>query len=114
MATVPFFIAVIPSPADAAPGTAGRDAATAKYPCFRAWTKVRQVGRLIEDGIAIRSGLRSGCDAVGYGYRNHDLTYHCFTSGENGTWTHLSDDTTGVQGWVRDSLLTGGGSSHHC
>lgn len=60
-------------------------------------------------GVYIRTGPHTWCAALGQGQLSHTVDYHCYTVGEtvNGwsTWTYLRDVSTGVSGWVNDSLL---------
>jgi hypothetical protein len=60
-------------------------------------------------GVYIRTGPHTSCTALGQGQLTHNVDYHCWAVGDtvNGwsTWTYLRDTTTGVSGWVSDSLL---------
>ena len=72
-------------------------------------------GRLFAGNyINIRTGPSTACTSLGQGQRTHNVQYNCYKSGENGTWTYLRDTTTGVSGWVKDSLLSDGGSYEEC
>ena len=63
--------------------------------------------------INIHTGPYTGCTSLGQGQLTHTVDYWCFTYAEqvtaNGltmaTWTYLKDVTTGVSGWVSDTLL---------
>ncbi len=67
------------------------------------------------DGANQRSGSSTGCASKGIAYSSHTLDYHCYTVGNDGyTWTFLRNDSTGVTGWVRDDLLSDGGSYVGC
>ncbi|MGA4844638.1 SH3 domain-containing protein [Streptomyces sp. G45] len=67
------------------------------------------------NGANERSGSSTGCAITGIAYNSHRLDYHCYTSGNDGkTWTYLRNDSTGVSGWVRDDLLSDGGSLYSC
>ena len=61
-----------------------------------------------------RSGTSTTCAALGVAQTSDVLDYHCFASGENGSWTYLRNTRTNVQGWVKDSLLKDGGSVIRC
>jgi SH3-like domain-containing protein len=109
-------LAVFASPASAAPTTTGQNAPeVSPLACTQpSWTSHPQAGGFTTDGTNIRIGPTTQCTSVGLGYRSHSVTYHCYRSGEGGTWTHLRNNTTGAQGWVKDSLLVGYGSSYPC
>lgn len=64
--------------------------------------------------INIRTGPSTACTSLGQGQASHRVQYDCWKSGENGTWTHLFDETTGIEGWSKDSLLVHNGSNFHC
>ncbi|MEU1850485.1 SH3 domain-containing protein [Streptomyces sp. NPDC019990] len=67
------------------------------------------------NGANQRSGSSTGCAINGIAYNTHRLDYHCYTQGNDRyTWTYLRNDSTGVSGWVRDDLLSDGGSLVHC
>ncbi|MEV5439509.1 SH3 domain-containing protein [Streptomyces sp. NPDC052682] len=67
------------------------------------------------DGANERSGSSTSCTIKGVAYNTHRLDYHCYTWGNDGhSWTYLRNDSTGVTGWVRDDLLSDGGSLVHC
>ncbi|MEU0738674.1 SH3 domain-containing protein [Streptomyces sp. NPDC006134] len=67
------------------------------------------------DGANQRSGSSTSCTVKGIAYSTHALDYHCYTVGNDGyTWTYLGNDATGVTGWVRDDLLSDGGSYVSC
>lgn len=109
-------LAVFAAPASAAPTTMGQSASGVRpLACTQpGWTSHPQSGGFTTDGTNIRIGPTTECTSVGLGYRSHSVTYHCWRSGAGGTWTHLRNNTTGAQGWVKDSLLVGNGSSHSC
>ncbi|MBY8881575.1 SH3 domain-containing protein [Actinacidiphila acidipaludis] len=66
-------------------------------------------------GANIRSGSSTGCAIRGTADAGHKLNYYCWTLGsDNASWTYLKDQTTGVQGWVYDQLLSDHGSSLYC
>lgn len=62
-----------------------------------------------------RNGSSKSCKAVGALQPTDDALYYCWTR-ENPqyTWTYLKNIRTGVQGWTRDDLLRGNGSSRPC
>ncbi|MDX5456160.1 hypothetical protein ACFWRG_14635 [Micromonospora tulbaghiae] len=67
------------------------------------------------NGANERSGSSTGCGINGVAYNTQQLDYHCYTVGNDGyTWTYLRNNSTGVQGWVRDDLLSDGGSYVYC
>jgi hypothetical protein len=66
------------------------------------------------NGINIRTGPSTSCTSKGQGQASHSVQLDCWTSGDGGTWSHLFDFTTGVEGWVKDSLLVGNGANPHC
>jgi hypothetical protein len=67
------------------------------------------------DGANERSGSSTSCVAKGIAYSTQTLNYYCYTVGNDGyTWTYLRNVTTGVTGWVRDDLLSNGGSFVYC
>ncbi|MFD4669908.1 hypothetical protein ACFWNN_09245 [Lentzea sp. NPDC058450] len=76
--------------------------------------KDSRTGRLFDgSNVNIRRGPHTACTSDGQGQLTHNVDYHCYAIGDsvtrNGvtytTWTYLRDTTTGVQGWVSDSLL---------
>ncbi|MBN1174164.1 MAG: hypothetical protein JXA67_18480 [Micromonosporaceae bacterium] len=66
------------------------------------------------NGINIRTGPSTACTSLGLGYSSYSVMLDCYKSGQNGTWSHLWVENTGVQGWVKDSLLVGGGANTYC
>ncbi|MFI6059383.1 SH3 domain-containing protein [Streptomyces sp. NPDC051286] len=70
------------------------------------------------NGANERSGSSTGCGINGLADSNDRLDYHCYTVGSDGhTWTYLRDDNgtnADVYGWVRDDLLSNGGSYVYC
>ena len=66
------------------------------------------------NAINIRTGPSTACTAVGQGQASHSVQLDCYKSGEDGTWSHLYDFTTGKEGWSKDSLLVGSGANRHC
>lgn len=67
------------------------------------------------NGANARSGSSTGCAIKGVAYNTQTLDYHCYTAGNDGyTWTFVRNDSTGVTGWIRDDLLSDGGSYVNC
>ncbi|CCH34946.1 SH3 domain-containing protein [Actinosynnema sp. NPDC047251] len=73
----------------------------------------RAYTRDFEQGTNIRSGPSTACAIVGVGYPENSIDYHCWVSGEGGTWSYLRTRND-VYGWVKDSTLKGGGSIVQC
>ncbi len=72
-------------------------------------------GHTTTDGVHIRVGSGVNCAGAGSAQKSHLLNYYCYTDGLDGyTWTYVKDVTTGVQGWIRDDLLTNHGSDRYC
>jgi len=114
LAVVAVSTAALAAPANAAP-VGATSAEVVPLACTQpSWTSNPQAGGFTTDGTNIRIGPTTECTSVGLGYRSHSVTYHCWRSGAGGTWTHLRDNTTGAQGWVKDSLLVNNGSSYSC
>lgn len=68
-------------------------------------------------GANMRTGSSTSCAIAGTADSGHHLDYHCFTIGDDRqTWTYLRDDSKSpdVYGWVRDDLLSDGGSAYQC
>ncbi len=70
--------------------------------------------------INIRTGPGTACPPVnghfGLGQGNHWVQVDCWKNagvGE-GSWTHLWDDSIGVEGWTKDTLLSGDGAHVQC
>jgi hypothetical protein len=61
-----------------------------------------------------RSPSTGTTQICGVAQASHRADYHCFTEGEGGTWTYVRDVNTTFAGWVRDDLLSDGGSFVHC
>ena len=53
----------------------------------------------------IRTGPSTACTAVGQTAPGHRLNYHCYVSGDGGTWTYVRDLNNSKRGWVKDTLL---------
>lgn len=62
-----------------------------------------RIGRFIRvEGARIRTGPSTACTALGLAYPSYTVQLDCTRAG----WTHLFVYNTGVQGWVRNDLLT--------
>ncbi|MFI8291830.1 SH3 domain-containing protein [Streptomyces sp. ms191] len=67
------------------------------------------------NGANERSGSSTGCVSKGIAYNNDQLNYFCYTVGNDGyTWTYLHNRSDNVYGWIRDDLLSNGGSFVPC
>ncbi|MBB5868695.1 SH3-like domain-containing protein [Allocatelliglobosispora scoriae] len=81
-------------------------------------TNENRPGAFLGAGVNIRTGPGTNCVVLGAGYTNHSVTYRCWTWGDNvngtSSWTLLRDNSTGVTGWVNDSLLSNFGSQQFC
>ncbi|MFF4802354.1 hypothetical protein ACFY1U_28780 [Streptomyces sp. NPDC001351] len=60
-----------------------------------------------DDGVRIHSGPGTGYSVNGLGYRGHSVTKHCFV-GYDDQWTYITDNTTGVSGYVTPIYLDNG------
>jgi hypothetical protein len=97
-----------------AASTAGASSAQAN-PCAQPdWSHHPEAGGFLEGPTNIRSGPYLDCTVRGTGLHGDTVTYHCWTSGQDGTWTFLTNHATGVMGWSKDSLLENNGSQYHC
>ncbi|MFB6892411.1 SH3 domain-containing protein [Kitasatospora sp. NPDC056327] len=67
-----------------------------------------------KNGVNMRSGPSTGCAALGVAYSTQLIDYHCYLPVGDYTWTYARNDATGVKGWIRDDLLTDGGSLVRC
>ncbi|MFG2715346.1 SH3 domain-containing protein [Streptomyces goshikiensis] len=70
------------------------------------------------DGVVnMRSGASTGCPANGVAYRGQALDYHCYApplADDDYSWTYARNVSTGVEGWIRNDLLTDFGSKVKC
>ncbi|MER5206654.1 hypothetical protein [Streptomyces sp. NPDC002825] len=73
-----------------------------------------RAGSTNTDYVNIRSGPTTECVALGQAQTSHSLVLHCWVAGQDGTWSHVRDETTGISGWIKDSLLNGYGSPLPC
>jgi uncharacterized protein YraI len=74
-------------------------------------------GQFIGSGVNIRTGPGADCTSLGHGQVGQRATYHCQVIGHDGyLWTHLTNNATGVSGWVRENFLSGNppGSPYGC
>lgn len=94
--------AVLAAPAQAAQPDITSDASTA----------VRAVsGRFYTDGVNIRDEPNLDGTIRGLGYRSHRITVYCGIRGPLETyWWRITDNTTGVRGYIEQSY--GGPSSN--
>ena len=76
---------------------------------------VGETGHVAADGVTLRSGTSAACQPpVATINPNDVLRYQCWTEGQDGTWTYLQDGNTGKWGYIRNDLLTNGGSRVPC
>jgi hypothetical protein len=74
-----------------------------------------ETGHAAADGVTLRSGTSPACQPpVATINPNDVLRYQCWTEGQDGTWTYLQDGNTGKWGYIRNDLLTNGGSRVTC
>ena len=72
-------------------------------------------GHTLGNGVNIRVGSGTNCAPAGQAQASQSLNYYCYTWGLDGhTWTYVKDLATAKQGWIRDDLLSGNGSSEWC
>ncbi|RGC65678.1 hypothetical protein C5N14_27635 [Micromonospora sp. MW-13] len=72
-------------------------------------------GTFAGTGINIRTGPGSDCTSRGQGQPGQTATFRCWTTGHDGArWTYLHNRATGVSGWSRSDLLSGGGATASC
>ncbi|WFE92692.1 SH3 domain-containing protein [Micromonospora sp. WMMD987] len=90
--------------------------ASAHAPCgVSVDDKDSRTWRATGGGANMRSGSSTSCSIKGTAGSGQRLDYHCYTLGKDGhTWTFLRNDSTGKTGWVRDDLLSDGGSFEDC
>ena|SRR5689334_8919909 len=99
----------------AAPEKPGGDVGVLHAPCGKtAPDKDSSSWETTGYGANQRSGSSTSCAITGVAGAGDRLDYHCFTSGQGGTWTYLRNDTDGTRGWVRDDLLGDNGSYVSC
>jgi hypothetical protein len=52
---------------------------------------------------------------AGQAQKSQSLNYYCYTWGlDSHSWTYVKNLATAKQGWIRDDLLSGNGSSQWC
>ncbi|MFJ8668236.1 SH3 domain-containing protein [Streptomyces sp. NPDC093600] len=73
-----------------------------------------RAGKTNTNYVNIRSGPTTDCRSNGQAQMSHSLTLHCWVNGQDGTWSHVRDNSTGVSGWIKDSLLVNYGSNVKC
>ncbi|CAM5497111.1 hypothetical protein GCM10010222_63580 [Streptomyces tanashiensis] len=98
------------------PATAAVAAPEGAAACYNpGWSNKDNAGGSTNSNyVNIRSGPTTECVSHGQAQASHSLTLHCWVSGENGTWSHVRDNSTGVSGWIKDSLLNNNGASSSC
>jgi hypothetical protein len=118
---VPALALALSAPASAAPSVVSKagvsSLSTSFAACGRSGPNIQNghVADAAFTGAAnIRTGSSTACAAVGVMQPTDDAVYFCYTGGTDGTWTYLRNVRTGVQGWVKDSLLRGNGSNSYC
>ena len=90
-------------------------AAAPRNPCaLPDWSNHQQSGGFKQGPTNIRSGPYLDCQIRGTGVAGQGVTYHCYTWGEGGSWTFLTNENTAVSGWSRDDLLVNNGSDYSC
>ncbi len=86
--------------------------------CNHPWsTQVNFTGATTQNGVNIRTGphhYSPACTVVGQAQTYHQLRYDCFVVGTDGTWTHVYNYSTGVQGWIKDEFLIDNGAIRSC
>lgn len=89
-------------------------AASAAPVCQVQWAPLD--GRIVPlfGPLTLRTGPFLICPQAGQTQPGHKVRYDCWVAGDGGTWSHVTDLTTGQSGWVRDSLLPGNGAAVHC
>ncbi|MEV4946562.1 SH3 domain-containing protein [Streptomyces sp. NPDC053755] len=98
-------VTAAPATAHAACGTGAADADGGAWNANRA------------NGANMRSGSSTGCGINGIAYSSSKLDYHCYTVGNDGySWTYVRNDSASPDtfGWIRDDLLSDGGSYVAC
>lgn len=74
-----------------------------------------ETGHTAADGVILRSGTSTNCEPPVATINPNDLLrYQCWTEGQDGTWTYLQDGNIGKWGYIRNDLLTNGGSHVTC
>ncbi|MFF4387176.1 SH3 domain-containing protein [Streptomyces sp. NPDC001552] len=67
--------------------------------------------------VNMRSGASTGCPVKGVTYQGQALDYHCFANplaDDDWNWTYARNVSTGVEGWIRNDLLSDHGSKVKC
>jgi len=111
-----FSTVALAGPASAAPDKPPNPAAVQAVRCDSTYVPTDRDPRevRISTSAKIRTGPSTRCTAVGSTQRGHRINYHCYVSGDGGTWTYVRDLTNGKRGWVKDSLLPDNGSYVGC
>ncbi|MEU3658111.1 SH3 domain-containing protein [Streptomyces sp. NPDC032161] len=72
-------------------------------------------GSFYTDGVNIRNAPNLDATVVGLGYRSHRVTVHCGTSGPLETyWWRITDNTTGVRGYIHQNYGGPSGNPGSC
>ncbi|GAA1370674.1 SH3 domain-containing protein [Streptomyces beijiangensis] len=110
------FLPVLAAVAVALPFTAATSASASAACGTNVGDKDGSAWHKTANGANERSGSSTGCGSNGIAYSSHTLDYHCYTyvSSTGYTWTYVRNDTTGTAGWIRDDLLSDGGSFVAC
>ncbi|MFE5596155.1 hypothetical protein [Streptomyces sp. NPDC056549] len=98
------------------PSTAAVAAPEGSAACYNpGWSnRDGRAGSTNTNYVNIRTGPTTECVSLGQAQASHSLTLHCWVAGQDGTWSHVRDNSTGVSGWIKDSLLNGYGSNAPC
>jgi SH3 domain-containing protein len=93
--------------------TTGHSASAAPV-CDVHWAPLDgRVGTLFGE-LPLRTGPFLSCPRNGLTQPGDRIRYDCWVVGDGGTWSHVTELTTGRTGWVKDSLLIGNGANVHC
>lgn len=75
-------------------------------------------GTFTESGVNIRNDRWTTCPILGEGYPGQTLIARCWAVGTwingDGTWIYVTDETTGVTGWVFELYITWDGPVDEC
>ncbi|MEV5441006.1 hypothetical protein AB0N23_00355 [Streptomyces sp. NPDC052644] len=75
--------------------------------CSHSWRNVSsQYGRIVYDGVNMRTGPHTSCTAVSSIAYGTGLYAHCWTYGDSvdgyNIWWHVRKEGTSTQGWILD------------
>jgi hypothetical protein len=100
-------------------GPASASTATSAGAC--GWTPAndsRVAGTFSEPGVNIRNDRWTTCPILGEGYPGQSVDIRCYATGTTvdgeSHWDYVTDETTGVTGWVSELYLTGFGAVVPC